>query len=48
MVADARRMTAERTEDAKLRAIAEAGDCMSIPSSLRQREADGRLEPHPD
>jgi site-specific DNA recombinase len=42
-----RRVTAERTEDAKRRAIADGRPTFAnIPPGLRKRE-DGRLEPHP-
>jgi site-specific DNA recombinase len=42
-----RRVTAERTADAKRRAIADGRPTFAnIPPGLRQRE-DGRLEPHP-
>jgi site-specific DNA recombinase len=43
-----RRVTAERTEDAKRRAIADGRPTFpNIPPGLRLRKEDGRLEPHP-
>ena len=43
-----RRVTAERTEDAKRRAIADGRPTFAnIPPGLRLRDEDGRLEPHP-
>lgn len=43
-----RRVTAERTAEAKRRAIADGRPTFAnIPPGLRQRD-DGRLEPHPD
>ena len=43
-----RRVTAERTEDAKRRAVARGVPPFpNVPPGYRQRE-DGRLEPHPD